>query len=134
MTVLLATGCSNPREDVRVTLCKDIVLTRMGASTNLTGADARTKGYEHAAVSVRFSSQGRDAEAVCYYNHNSVDDTAIELSDPLAAYATSPFKVTIDGQRLTRSAMAESVKQAMLKQGREFVDRAKREVEQATRY
>jgi hypothetical protein len=122
---LLVASCSSPTEDVRITLCKDIVRTQTGSGTAIQGADAQTKGYEYAAVRVRFSSDGRDAQAVCYYNYNAVEDTAMQLADPLSAYATSPYEVVIDGQQLSRSQLAGAVKDAMLKQGREFVDRAK---------
>lgn len=128
---LMATSCSKPREDVRVTLCKEIVLTKLGSSTTLVGTDTQTKGHEHAAIRVRFSTQGRDALAVCYYDYDAVDDTALHLSDPLSAYATSPSEVAIDGQKLSRPDLAEAVKRAMLKQGREFVDRAKKGIENA---
>jgi hypothetical protein len=135
MSLLISTvfvaGCSNPREDVRVTLCKDIVRTQVGSSTVLQGADTQTKGYEYAAVRVRFSSQGRDAQAVCYYSHDAGDDTALNLSDPLSAYATSPFEVNIDGQKLNKPGLAEAIKQAMLKQGRDFVDAAKQGIQEA---
>lgn len=126
---LLIAGCSNPREDVRVTLCKDIVSIQAGSSATVLGTDTQTKGHQHAAVRVRFSAQGRESQAICYYDYDAVEDTALHLSDPLSAYATSPFEVVIDGQKLSRPALAEAVKQAMLKQGREFVDRAKKGIE-----
>jgi hypothetical protein len=122
---LLVSACSSPREDVRITLCKDIVLTQSGSGTAIQNADAQTKGYEHAAVRVWFSSQGRDAQAACYFDYNAVDDTALHLSDPLSAYSTSPFEVVIDGQKLSRAELAGAIKQAMVKQGRELLDRAK---------
>ena len=130
---IVAASCSNPQEDVRVTLCKDIVSTQVTPSVTFIGEDTQTKGHEHAAVRVRFSAQGREARAVCYYDHDAVDDTALHLSDPLSAYATSPFKVVIDGQIFSGPSLAEAVKQAMLKQGREFVDRAKKGIENALR-
>jgi hypothetical protein len=128
---LVVASCSNPQEDVRVTLCKDIVSTQGGPSVALVGTDTQTKGHEHAAVRVRFSTQGREALAVCYYDYDAVDDTALHLSDPLSAYATSPYEVVIDGKKLSRPGLAEAVKQAMLKQGREFVDRAKKGIDNA---
>jgi hypothetical protein len=123
--VLLAAGCSDPTEDVRVTLCRDIVLTQAGPDATIRSADPQTKGYEHAAVRVRFSSRGTDAVAVCYYDYAAVEDTAIELSDPLSAYATSPFEVVIDGRKMSRSGLADAVGQAMLKQGRGLLQPAK---------
>jgi hypothetical protein len=53
------------------------------------------------------------------------------LSDPLSGFATSPSEAVIDGRKLSRSGLAEAVKQAMLKQGGEFVDRAKKGMENA---
>lgn len=127
----LITGCSNPREDVRVTLCKDIVLTQLGSSAEVSGADTQIKGREQAAVTVRFSTGDRQARATCYYDYDAVDETALQLSDPLSGFSTSPSGAVIDGRKLSRSGLAEAVKQAMLKQGGEFVDRAKKGLESA---
>jgi hypothetical protein len=129
-TALLG-GCSGSGEDVRVTLCKDILLTQVGSSAVIDGVDTQTRGYEYAAVRVGFTNQGRRAQAICYYNHDAVEDTADQIADPLAAYATSPFQVVIDGQKLSKSGLAEAIKQAMLKQGRGLVDRAKQGIEDA---
>jgi hypothetical protein len=94
-------------------------------------ADAQTKGHQPAAVRVNFSTQGRDGQAVCYYDYDAVEDTALTLSEPLSAYSTSPSAVVIDGRKLSRRDLAEAVKQAMLKQGGEFLDRAKQELDRA---
>lgn len=129
---LITPGCSSePREDVRVTLCKDIVSVQVGPSAAVNETETKTKGYEHAAVKVRYSTQGRDAWAICYYEYKAVDDTADMLADPLSAYATSPFEVTLDGQKLSRADLAEAIKKAMLKQGKEFIDYAKKGIENA---
>jgi hypothetical protein len=52
-----------------------------------------------------------------------VDDTALMLSDPLSAYATSPETMTIDGEPLPRPVLAKAVKAAMIQQGKAFIDR-----------
>ena len=128
---LLLPGCSRTTADVRVTLCKDIVLHETGSSATIKGADAETKGYEHAAVRVRYSSQGRDGEAVCYYEYNALENTALQLSDPLSAYATSPSEVKIDGKSLTRPGLASAVKGAVTRQGKELVEQAKQGIRDA---
>jgi hypothetical protein len=124
-------GCSNPREDVRVTLCKDMVQTQSAGAQpiNWTAVSAEARGYEHAEVRLRFTAGGKDGEAACYYDYDAVDQTAITMSDPLAAYATSPSKMVLNGQALSRSALAQAVKAAMLKQGRELVDQVKKSFE-----
>lgn len=124
-------GCSNPREDVRITLCKDMVQTQLAGAQpiNWTGVSAAARGYEHAEVRLRFTAGGKDGEATCYYDYDAVDQTAITMSDPLAAYATSPSKMVLNGQTLSPSALAQAVKAAMLKQGRELVDQVKKAFE-----
>jgi hypothetical protein len=128
---LITPGCSDTGEDVRVTLCKDIVSVRFGTSVAINGADTQIKGYEHAAIKVFFSHQGREGKAVCYYDHKAVDETADLIGNPLNAYATSPYEVTIDGQRLSKPDLAEAIKQAMLKQGKAVLERAKKGIEDA---
>jgi hypothetical protein len=121
-------GCSGSREDVRVTLCKDMVAVQVGPAQSIswTGNETQTRGYEHAAVKLRFTAQGRAGEAVCYYKYNAVEDTALTLSEPLSAYSTSPYEMSLNGRVLSRSALARAIKDAMAKQGSELVDRFKK--------
>jgi site-specific DNA-cytosine methylase len=60
-----------------------------------------------------------------------VDPRATTVEAFLRALRDSPFEVVIDGKKLLRSGLAEAVKQALLKQGRELVDRAKKGIEGA---
>jgi hypothetical protein len=124
LSILLAAGCSGAGEDVRVTLCKDIVAVHTGAAPVFERAEARTRGYEHAEVRLNYSIAGEPGSASCFYNHNAVDDTADQLANPLAAYATSPYRVIIGMETLPRPVLAETIARAMAKQGREFVENA----------
>lgn len=119
-------GCSGSREDVRVTLCKEMVAVRLGPSQPITwtSVEARANGYEHASVRLSYTAAGGGGEAVCYYRYNAVDDTALTLSDPLSAYSTSPDRMTLDGRPLSRSDLAKTIMEAMAKQGRALLDRA----------
>jgi len=132
-SLLLFSGCSdNPTQAVHVTLCKDIARVHLPSAGPVTWnhGDMEIRRPEYAVIHVQAGSP--PTKVSCYYNHNAVEDTALGLSDPLSEYATSPFKVTINGQPLSKSALAESVKQSMLLQGREFVDRAKQGLENLT--
>lgn len=124
----LVTACANPREDVRVTLCKDLVaVTHVGASPalKLQGTETEIRGREYAAVRVRYATGTSEGQAVCYYRHDAPEETAMTLSDPLSAFAASPYQVTFGSEPLSNAALAEAIKKAMLKQGGELVDRAK---------
>jgi hypothetical protein len=119
---LLLSACSNPLEDVRVTLCKDLVHVKRGDGVTWTEVTTETPGYEDAMVRLRFSQSGRDGSATCFFAYNAVDDTALALSDPLSSYATSPSRMLLDGRALSRRELAIAVKDAMLKQGRALIE------------
>jgi hypothetical protein len=115
-------GCANPREDVRVTLCKDMAAVELGAVPSWQGSEIRIRGRQGAAVTVRFEG---GQEATCDYKYDAVEDTALTLANPIEAYATSPSKMTINGRIITDAALARTIGRAMQKQGRDFVDRAR---------
>jgi hypothetical protein len=125
---LTLAGCSGAGEDVRVTLCKDLVAVQLGdsAARNWTQTATETRGYEYAAVKLRWSAAEGDGSATCYYDYNAVEDTAMALSAPLSSYAASPSKMVLNAKTLSKPALAEAVKQAMLKQGRSLVDGIKK--------
>lgn len=127
---LTLAACSGSGEDVRVTLCKDLVTVQLGDSParNWTQTATETRGYEEAAVKLRWSEPDGDGSATCYYDYNAVEDTAMALSDPLSSYAASPSKMVLNANTLSEPALAEAVKQAMLKQGRSLVDGIKKSV------
>ncbi len=127
LAVLVVTGCANPLEDRRVTLCKDIAATQLGGGQAVTvkGSETEIRGREQAVVKLQVSTGGGDGQVACYYKHEAPEETAITVSDPLSAFATSPYKVTLNGETLSQPGLAQAVKQAMLKQGKELVDQAK---------
>lgn len=124
-SALVLASCGGPGEDVRIRLCRDIAAARADSPISVYETAAQTKGYEHARVRVRYRSGDRDAEMVCYYDYNAVEDTAQTLSQPLSAYAATPSRVTIDGEDLNRAQRADAISRAMMNQGRELIDRAK---------
>jgi hypothetical protein len=87
-------------EDVRVTLCKDLVRIKRGDEVVWKEVRTETPGYNDAVVRLNFSASGDDGSAACYYAYNAVDDTALALSDPLSSYATSPSKMQLDGRSM----------------------------------
>jgi len=124
LALSLALGCSGAGEDVRVTLCKDIVAVQTGAAPAFEAPEIRTRGYQGAEIRLAYRVGDSPGRATCFYAHNAVEDTADQLANPLNAYATSPERVIIAGEALSRPALAQALKQALLKQGRQFVEDA----------
>jgi hypothetical protein len=135
ITCVLIASCSGSREDVRVSFCKKLVATQVGSpgSVRWTDVETRPRGHSGLSVVLGFESGGVGTRrtATCHYRYNAVDDTALTLSDPLSVYSTSPETMSIDGESLSRSALAEAVKQAMIAQGKAIIDRAQKGIEDA---
>lgn len=55
----LLAACGQPGEDVRLTLCKDLVSVRLGAVPDWRAASIETRGYEGAVARVRSARQAR---------------------------------------------------------------------------
>ena len=125
IAVAAAPGCSdNPREDVRLTLCKDMVTIALGSVPSWQGSEVRIRGYQGATVTVRLATADGDQQASCDYEYDGVDDTALTLANPIEAYSTSPSRMVLRGRTIAGPELAQLVKRAMQKQGREFVERA----------
>lgn len=139
-TLALLTGCANPGEDVRVTLCKDLAADLLDPPHAITWKETRNvmRRGESLAVNLSFDAPDRDGktrslEATCIYRYNAVDDTAAILADPLSAYATSPERLILNGRTIGNPLLAEAVGRAMLKQGRAFLERAQHGLNEAAR-
>ena len=124
---VLAAGCSGAREDVRISFCKQLVMTQVDDPGTVRWNQVKTNPQRYSGLSVvlGFEADGNEhpRQAVCHYRYNAVEDTALMLSDPLSAYATSPETMTIDGEPLPRPVLAKAVKAAMIQQGKAFIDR-----------
>ena len=117
-------GWSGGGEDVRVRLCKDIVAVQPGAAPVFQSAEARPRGREHLEVRVEYTRGSEAGSTSCFYAYNAPDDTAQQLADPLTAYSASPYRVIIGMQTLSKPALAEAIKQAMARQGKQFLQQA----------
>lgn len=135
--VVLTAACSNTGEDVRVTLCKDLTRQSLGPESAITWLNTSTDMSRGEQLSVKLSfragENGKASQSACFYRYNAVDETALTVANPAAAYSTSPYSMTLDGRTIRNPALARLIKDAMLKQGREFIDRAQQGVEDAAR-
>ncbi|MGB5833705.1 MAG: hypothetical protein WBG92_17165 [Thiohalocapsa sp.] len=121
--LLVLTACSGSGEDVRITLCKNLVSVQLGGSkpTKWTETKTETRGYEHAAVQLRWVHTDGPGAASCYFDYNAVEHTAMALGDPLSSYSASPSRMVMNGKTLSKPALAHAIEKAMRQQGRSFV-------------
>jgi len=136
---LLLQGCGGSQEDVRVTLCKDLVLTRLGdaQSVQWSGTDTRLKRLEQADVTVSY--QATDAtggsvtgRATCTYDYVEVEENVMAQSQPLSSYATAPYQMDFQGMRLAGKELTETINLALMNKGAEFAQEVRRGMEDAS--
>lgn len=137
--VILFPGCSGPQEDVRLTYCKDLVKVRLDASQGIEwkGSESEIRRPEYAQITLNFdAAQGDGAhvpmQAACYYRYDTGDENAMTHSTPLSAYATVPYRMTVNGKEVGERALHEAIKSAALQQGTELMQRIRKEVGDAT--
>ena len=125
---LLAAGCSGPTEDVRVTLCKNLAQSMQLSSESIEwkGNENTFKRPEYAITGLSFDLVGRDGSrtsmrSACHYAYEALDDTALNLANPMDAYATLPFAMTVDGRALSDAELLRLVNEEQKRQGRKIV-------------
>ncbi len=110
--ITLTTGCSGSREDVRVTLCKELTSALMDSfQTLIWQGNENTFHYpEYVAVKVMFEIPDDSVgEAVCFYNYDTVDENAMTHSRPLSAYSTLPDKMRLNGEPVDSSVLTDAI-------------------------
>lgn len=125
--VVFTAGCSGSREDVRVTLCKNLTTALSGTSGELewTGGENTFNRPAYAITSLTFNRAGGDAgtgKSACYFAYDAVEETAQMLADPLSAYATLPFRMDFDGHTLGDGELLRLVNAEQVRLGRKAVD------------
>lgn len=126
---LLLGACADAGEEPHLRFCRQLILTQFAppAAVVWTGQRAEARGYDGLTVVVQFTSGSPQQSHTgrCHYAYHAPDDTALTLADPLSAYASTPQALELDGQPLSREALARAIRDALLAQGRALVARAR---------
>ncbi len=106
-------GCAGSGEDVRITFCKNLTTTLLGSPEGLTWQESTVDIHrpEYAITKVNFTHpQKGEGGAACYYDYIIIDETALSLADPLSAYATVPYKMTLQGEPVSKEELAKAIR------------------------
>jgi len=124
---LFIAGCSGSTEDVRLTLCKDLVPELTGGSGNpeFIAEDVVVKGYEDLQVRLSFNTGDQEGKMVCFYPYNTHEENVIDHVNPAAAFDTYPNKVMLNGETLDHSMVAKKINQVLIKQGKQAIEKVK---------
>ena len=131
-------ACSGSREDVRVTFCKDLIsaLQSDPEAIEWTGEDNTFQRPEFAVTELTFDVMERDGgrgsrRAACHYAYDALEDTAVNLAYPFDAYATLPYKMTLDGVALSDAELLRMINAEQKRRGRQALQTLQKGVEDA---
>ena len=125
-------SCSGSTEDVRVSLCKNLstALQPSAQSIEFTGGENTFNRPSYAVTGLTFDVVDSDGKrtsmrSACHYAYEALDDTALTLADPLSAYATLPFKMTLNGRELSKVELRDLVNAEQRRLGKKAIDTVK---------
>ncbi|MCG6967651.1 MAG: hypothetical protein LJE59_14200 [Chromatiaceae bacterium] len=131
--ILATAGCSGSREDPRITLCKNLTTAlQPGAqSVEWTGNENSFRRPEYAVIALTFDvvdANGKRSamRSACHYEYEALDDTALNLANPFLAYATLPFKMTLNDKALSDADLVKLVNAEQRRLGNKAVDTLKK--------
>jgi len=128
LAVLGLAGCSGPQQDVRVSFCKDMVAAQLNALDSIwwVSDSSAVKRPEYARIDLQFKigdTQSSARQASCFYEYDAPDENVITHTNPLAAYATTPYRMIVDGQAVPEPVLNQLITDVGLLQADEFLDR-----------
>ena len=113
---------------MRVTLCKNLTQSMHLSSESIEwkGNENIFKRPEYAVTSLTFDVVGGDGarasgKSACHYANEELEDTALNIANPIEAYATLPFAMTVGGRALGDAELLQLVNEEQKRQGRRVV-------------
>ena len=126
---VLLQGCSASGEDPRINLCRSLAADLSGTSENQwSSAGNRFVRPEYAVVEV---SAGAAGKAACFYEYDLVEESAVDHANPLLAYATLPYRMTLDGVQVAEPTLKAAVTMYQKESPAKVLEEARKVVEQA---
>jgi hypothetical protein len=114
-------GCSGSGEDPRETFCKNLTVAMLGLPGDSEWQDSTQaiQRPEFATITVRAQ---RGATATCWFEYDVPEETAETHVDPLSAYATLPYRMTLNGKTVADRVLLDAVNAEQIRQGKQVIE------------
>ena len=84
-------------------------------------------GWAFAVIQLEFSTgrqqEGRSMKSECYFAYDTVEETVITHVDELSAYATLPYRMTIDSKEVPKQILQRAVSDEQIEGLAEFMEK-----------
>ncbi len=132
-----ALGCSGKTEDVRINLCREMTERMLDEMKPIVWKSQSTefRNIGDAAIKLGFSVNKSGYEntivtSTCYFENDVVEESALEHANPLAAFSTIPYMMTVQGKQVPKEIFSQLLRDEQLEPFREFFDQVQTEIEQ----
>lgn len=122
---LLSTACSGPNENPRITLCKNLTTAVQSSANSIEwkGDKYTFNRPSYAITHLSYDMVGPDGTrttgtSACHYAYEALEDTAQILANPIEAYATLPFAMSVDGRVMSDAQLLRTVNAEQARLGR----------------
>ena len=129
LAAVVLAGCSGSTEDVRVTLCKNLTAAQQ-ATASIEWGDPEFTFHrpEYATTTLHYEAVAADGgktpmSSACHFAYEALDDTAVNLANPIDAYETLPFAMTLNGRVLSDAELLRVVNAEQQRLGRQALGR-----------
>jgi hypothetical protein len=114
-------GCSGSGEDPRETFCKNLTVAMYSLSDDVQWQESEQviKDPQFAKITVRPKTGNR---ATCWFEYDAPEETAESHVDPLSAYATLPYRMTLNGKAVAERTLLDAVNAEQIRQGKAVVE------------
>ena len=126
LPMLYLSGCSGKTEDVRIVLCKEVTDRLLADMRPIewTEISLRINRPAFAVIQLEFTAGKQKAmRSECYFAYDTVEENVITHVDELSAYATLPYRMTIDGQEVPKQILQKAVSDEQIEGLAEFMDK-----------
>ena len=128
-------SCGGKTEDVRISLCRDLSTNLVDLEQTPQWLDMKTyiKRPAYARISLAFKANAGNYKAACYFEYDAREENVITHTDPLSAYDTLPYKMTINGKNVPKRIIHDAVNAIVKKKGKALLEKAKSEFQKVLR-
>jgi hypothetical protein len=132
----LAVSCSGKTEDVRINLCREMTSRILESMQPIAWHSQETEFRKAGDAAIRFGlsvtkTGGEEARvtSACFFENNLPEESALDHVNPLAAYSTVPYMMTINGKTVPEDVFSPALRDEQLEPLRNFAENVRNEIE-----
>jgi len=130
VALALLAGCSGKTEDVRIKLCRNLTERLLESVSPITWksqhAEIRQQGDAMVRLELGISKDGYENRVVvsaCFFDPDQLEESVVEHVDPLSAFATIPYAMTVEGAPVPEQILHSLVHDAQWEPVADFFSR-----------